>query len=550
MMSDRGSWESWARVRGQMERLRWLIVLRWAGVIGVAIIGTISQSVGYASFFLDMGWLVAPPTILYNVIFMLWLRRARRADWPLLRLERSLRWQAYLQAVCDIVGLSTLVYLDGGVECPFFYVPLIVVMLDALILPRAGAFLLANLGAAILAVTTLGSYQGWIPYIAYLEPAYEYNLYRDIHAVLSAVLSMTAALNLVAYLMSSLGQRLNRTEGRVWRLLGRLREEVGAAAAQLAQETQGIQGGAEEVNAVAEQIATTVHQIAQGAGQQAVELEKLSHSLEEMAGAARRVAEGTQETHQAAREVTTTAAQGREAAREVATRMEEFARVFVEAEEALGGLARRSDEIAEVAGAIDRFAERTDLLALNAGIEAARAGEHGRGFAVVAGEVKKLAASSSASAERVGEMVAQVQAEVAGVVESVRASMGSVESGQEAVATLEKVLDGMAEVVARTDELAEAMEHLSQQQRETHQEIVRAAEEIASAAEETAAGAEETAAAVEQQVSSLAEFSQAAHNLAALAARLDQAVADLTNDSGGERPLGAGGVKVESSPGA
>jgi methyl-accepting chemotaxis protein len=530
-----------------MERLSWLVALRWTGIIGVAIIGTISQLAGYASFFLDMGWLVAPPTIIYNAIFMLWLRRTRRADWSLSRLERNLRWQAYLQSFFDIVGLSALVYFDGGVECPFIYVPLIVIMLDALILPRSSVFLLANLGAAILAVTAMGSYLGWIPYIAYLEPAYEHHLYRDIHAVLSAILSMTAALNLVAFLMSSLGQRLNRTEGRIWRLLGRLRQEVGAAAAQLTQATQGIQNSAEEVNAVAEQIATTIHQIAQGAGQQAGELEKLTHRLEEVGEAARRVAEGTHETHAAAGEAIARAEEGRGAAREVALRMKEFAQVFAQAEGAMGGLVRRSEEIAGVAEAIDRFAERTDLLALNAGIEAARAGEHGRGFAVVAGEVKKLAASSSASAERVGEMVVQVQGEMGSVVELVQGSMGHVASGQQAVGTLEGVLEGMVGMVARTDELAGMMEHLTRQQREAHGAIVRGAEEVASAAEETAAGAEETAAAVEQQVASFGEFSRAARELAALAARLEQAVTGLADESDPGQPLGAGGV--QTSPG-
>jgi methyl-accepting chemotaxis protein len=527
-LSEQATWQGREKVRGQIERLYWLIVLRWVGLAGVAAMGVLTQVAGYARF-VFYGWILAPLGIGYNVLFLVWLQRTERADWPLARVERSLRWQGYLQAACDVLMLDLLVYLNGGVECPTIYAPLLGVMLSGLLLPRVGVFIQANLGAAILAAVVLAEYSGWIPHVPWLQPAYEQHLYGDIHAVLSAVLSMTAALNLVAYLMSSLGQRLNRTEGRIWQLLGRLRQEVGAAAAQLAQATQGIQNSAEEVNSVAEQIATTVHQIAQGAGQQAGELEKLTHRLEEVGEAARRVAEGTQETHAAAGEAIARAEEGRGAAREVALRMKEFAQVFAQAEGAMGGLVRRSEEIAGVAEAIDRFAERTDLLALNAGIEAARAGEHGRGFAVVAGEVKKLAASSSASAERVGEMVVQVQGEMGGVVELVQGSMGRVASGQQAVGTLEGVLEGMVGVVARTDELAGMMEHLTRQQREAHGAIMRGAEEVASAAEETAAGAEETAAAVEQQVASFGEFSRAARELAELAARLEQAVAGLAD---------------------
>ena len=126
----------------------------------------------------------------------------------------------------------------------------------------------------------------------------------------------------------------------------------------------------------------------------------------------------------------------------------------------------------------------------------------GRGFAVVAGEVKKLAASSSSSAERVTQVVARVQEEIAGVVALVRGTGERVRGSQETIGTLQSVLDTMATVIARTDDLAGLVEQLSRQQMAAHQEIVRAVEQIASAAEETAAGAEETAAAVEDQVAS------------------------------------------------
>lgn len=537
MKPDRALLEE--RLLGQMDRLRWLINLRWVAVFGIAAASVTTHVTGYTLWVVPP-WFLVPFVLVYNLAFTLWLRRARRAQWPPARTQRSLRWQGILQAICDMVAMVLLVYLDGGVEYPLFYAPLLAVMLSSLLLPRWGLFIQANLGAALFALMALGEYQGWLPHVDFLQLPYRHDLYRDSHGVGAIVLSMATMLNLTAFLMSSLGERLNQAEARSRGFLEQLRRTVIESSGQLARAVEGMQGGAQEIDHVAEQIASTVQEIARGAGQQAGQLDQLSRSLEHLAEAARRVAEGTQETHQAAGEAVATADRGRQAAQEATGRMDEIARVFARAEQALSGLALHSKEIAEVALAIDRFAERTDLLALNAGIEAARAGAHGRGFAIVAGEVKKLAASSSASAEQVAQRVAQIQAEIDSVLGAVQAGLEPVRDGQQAIATLQEVVEGMSAVIARTDELAGTIRHLALQQREAHQEISRTVAEVASTAEQTAAGAEETAAAVEQQVSSFAEFSQAVEALVELAARLDRSVTDLYEGAASEGPIEAG----------
>ncbi len=522
------------RAQSQINRVRRMIFLRWFALAGVALSDMVTQLVGYtgntAQWF---PWLVVPLALLYNLAFFVWIHRTRQSHMSPDRLDRSLRWQCYLQALCDVLALNLLVYSNGGVEYPLFYAPVLAVVLSGMLLHRRGTFLQANLGAAVFALTSLAEYYGWLPHLAFLAPAYRHDLYLDFRAVVGTVLSLAGMLNVAALLVSNMSGQVNRAEERVRRLLGHLRRQVKEAAGRLAHASTGLETSATEVNQVAGQIAATVQQIAQGAAAQAAQLELLSQNLEHLAEAGRRVAQGSQETRRASAESVATADLGRNASVEATNRMQEIAAVFDSAQSSLLALGQRSGQIAEVAAAIDRFAERTGLLALNAAIEAARAGEHGRGFAVVASEVKKLAASSSSSAERVADMVAQIQADIAQVVQAVQAGSDRVRRGQESIATLQEALDGMTTVIARTDELAGTMEHLSRQQLEIHQQIVRAAGEVASTAEQTAAGAEETAAAVEQQVSSFAEFGRAVQDLAGLAAQLDRSVTGLSE--GGRR---------------
>ena len=514
-----------------IDRLRWLITLRWFALAGVVLSDFGTQVLGYTQTPGWLAWIPAPFAIGYNLAFFFWTRALRRARWPAATVARHLRWQVLLQGLGDVLALNMLVYLNGGIEYPLFYAPILAILMTGLILPRAAVYAQANMAGLLFALMAVAEWQEWIPHFDFVAAAYRHNLHLDGPAAIGTSLAMIGMLNAAAFLVSSVGQRLRQAEARSRGLLAGLRRQVQAATGRLTGAVGSLRGGADEAGQVAEQIAQTVQQIAQGAGEQAGQLERLRGNLGQLAAVGQRVAEGTQESRRASAAAVNEAARGREAAGAATGRMEEITRVFAQSETALAALARQSAEIDAVAGEIDRFAEQTDLLALNAAIEAARAGEHGRGFAVVAAEVKRLAASSSDSAARVAAMVRQIQAVIGEVVVGVQAGMARVGEGQQSVAVLRRALEGMGEVIAQTDGLVGTMEHLTRQQLETHRDMVRAAGEIASSAEETAAGAEETAAAVEQQTASFADFGRAVQELAALTGQLEEALAGLATAS-------------------
>ncbi len=61
---------------------------------------------------------------------------------------------------------------------------------------------------------------------------------------------------------------------------------------------------------------------------------------------------------------------------------------------------------------VNKIANQTKILGLNANIEAARAGEHGRGFSVVAKEVQLLASNSEKFALEISELLQKISEEI------------------------------------------------------------------------------------------------------------------------------------------
>ena len=112
-----------------------------------------------------------------------------------------------------------------------------------------------------------------------------------------------------------------------------------------------------------------------------------------------------------------------------------------------------SENIQVIAGIIDDFFDKINLLSLNAAIEAARAGEHGRGFAVVADEIGKLADSSSSELKKIKDLIESSRSDVvfsnsiiAKIINFIETLSGSLNGIQlKAVDTL-KMISGQKEI--------------------------------------------------------------------------------------------------------
>ncbi len=91
-------------------------------------------------------------------------------------------------------------------------------------------------------------------------------------------------------------------------------------------------------------------------------------------------------------------------------------RAVDQAREAMQEVLEINGSVSGIVGTINRIAQQTHLLSLNAAVEAARAGEHGRGFAVVAEEVRRLAQGSSVASKEIVSLVGSSQDRVREIV--------------------------------------------------------------------------------------------------------------------------------------
>ena len=318
---------------------------------------------------------------------------------------------------------------------------------------------------------------------------------------------------------------LAQTFNQMVRSLREIAREVKTTSDAVTGSAVALSASAEEMNSSTEEIAATVEQIAKGAEHQAGLVEQTSKVMREMARAITEIASRAKAAAEAAAEAGYTAQTGGKSAREA---MDKMKGVFSIVEGAAGGvkaLSGRTQQIGTIVDVITKIAQQTNLLALNATIEAARAGEAGRGFAVVAEEVRKLATEAATSAEKIAEIVKEVQTENIRVVSSMEAATRDIASGREVLTytsdALEEIVRGVVDEVKKVQEISA----LTQQQTEGAQSLVKTIDEIAKVAEDNAASTEEASAATTEQTASMEQMAQSAQQLSGLADKLKTLVA-------------------------
>jgi methyl-accepting chemotaxis protein len=122
-------------------------------------------------------------------------------------------------------------------------------------------------------------------------------------------------------------------------------------------------------------------------------------------------------------------------------------------------LVELTDRMKQMTREVQRIADQTHLVALNASIEADRVGDAGRAFRVVASEVRQLAELSGGTGARIGTLVDEVAAAIAGA--SSLAEADAAREGELVDAAQEHVNAVLSDLLSLVDGLRQSSDDMA-----------------------------------------------------------------------------------------
>jgi len=164
----------------------------------------------------------------------------------------------------------------------------------------------------------------------------------------------------------------------------------------------------------------------------------------------------------------------------------------------LGLLSEKATNIGLVVTTINKVADQTNLLSLNAAIEAEKAGEHGRGFAVVAREIRRLADQTAIATFDIEQIVKEMQSAVSAGVMGIDKFADEVRRGREAIG---EVTVQLTEIIAQVQTLPPSFESVNegvQSQSISAGQISEALDQLSVASQQTADSLRQSNMAIEQ----------------------------------------------------
>ena len=201
-----------------IERLFWLIKLRWIAAAGV-LLTILLSSLGF-KFFLPLLSLytLAALLVICNLIYIILIKRfgsacrmleSAQADND--ELFGAMNWIINIQISFDLFILIALIHFSGGIENPILFYSIFHMIIASILLSRKESFLQATFAAALFGIMVTLEYFGVLPHYC-LKSFVAVDLHKNLTYIGGISFVFVTTLYIAVYMTTSISARLRQRE--------------------------------------------------------------------------------------------------------------------------------------------------------------------------------------------------------------------------------------------------------------------------------------------------------------------------------------------------
>lgn len=297
---------------------------------------------------------------------------------------------------------------------------------------------------------------------------------------------------------------------------------------QVNESVDSVNANADTVLSGSNEICNAIDEIERGVYQQAEDAEECLKQMDSLSGQIKVVFDNANEIEGIATATRNAVVKGKDMMSDLSYKTSQTSEITNEVIEGITKLEIQSRSISTIIDTIDGIADQTNLLALNASIEAARAGIAGKGFAVVAEEIRGLSEQSQNAANKIKDIISEIQQETNETVRVAARAEDVVSVQQDSLANtvelFENINDRVQKLVNNLQIIIEGIDGIEVAKNDS----LDAIRSISAVAEQTAASSEEVKAVATSQVSVVEELNDEIARLSNDASKLMEAISKFT----------------------
>ena len=320
--------------------------------------------------------------------------------------------------------------------------------------------------------------------------------------------------------IGDLARDYNKMLASVRNLIAHVKQDISTVDAA----TKGLKVIATDNNTAITEVSKATETIALGAHQQSLQIDQGVATIQQLGSEIDELAQHANVIENEVDNVMKNVQQGTEQVQHLEHSYTNLEFSFHKVTDMIKKLDEQSQSISAVTNTISQISEQTNLLSLNASIEAARAGEHGKGFAVVANEVRSLAEESKASSTHIQQIISNVIADTAELVDVMKETNQTSDEQKQAVVAVSNSILNMAQslssILTRVQQETSTIRYIE----ERKEDVLRMVEDIAAVSQETTATSEEISSSMEEQTAAASEIASYTSQLDNLVIELEQTI--------------------------